>query len=195
MAAQSTREMILEAALVEFDENGYEVTTVARICERASVSNGSFFHAYPSKEALSTALFVSALGSYHDALTASVEKETAAADGVSALVRTHIDWVIRNRAMARFMFERPRAGQSTEGLGQQAAVNDRFRRKMAKWFEPHIRDGALYRYAPDILVSQIIGPAQLFCRAWLSGRSKEKPNKYTPQLIECVVRAIVLQPN
>ena len=44
MVGKATRERILDAALEEFDERGYEATTVASICRRAGVSNGSFFH-------------------------------------------------------------------------------------------------------------------------------------------------------
>lgn len=189
MAGEQTRDRILAAALIEFDENGYEATTVARICKRAAVSNGSFFHAFPSKEALASALFLTALEAYHAALIETLSRETSAADGVSALVSEHIDWVIKHRAMARFMFDHPRVGQSKEVAYEQKAANERFRALLAEWIEPRLRSGALRRIAPEVFVSQIIGPAQLFCRAWLSGRSKVKPSKHKSQLIDCAIRA------
>lgn len=189
MAETSTRGRILDAALHEFDEKGYEATTVAGICRRAGVSNGSFFHAFPSKEAVAAAVFLAALGAYHAALAAAVAGDTAPAEGVAALVSAHVRWVMDNRRQARFMFlHTPHADG---GQADQAAQNVRFRADLALWYAPHLASGMIQPMPPEVLVSQIIGPVQMFCRAWLSGRSREAPDIYLPALIACAVRAVV----
>jgi AcrR family transcriptional regulator len=191
MTAKTSRERILEAALAEFDENGYEATTVAVICQRAGVSNGSFFHAFPSKEAVAGAVFLAALDAYHETLTVAVTRGTPADEGIAALVAAHVHWVMAHRSRARFMFLHGPTANAGAIRDEQASANARFRKQLSDWYEPHIERGALLADTPEVLVSQIIGPAQMFCRAWLSGRSREKPDAHLPILIACAVRALV----
>ena len=42
-----------------------------------------------------------------------------------------------------------------------------------------------------VFFSQIIGPAQIFCRAWLSGRDRTDPREQADNLIACAIRAVV----
>lgn len=49
---ESSRTVILQAALDLFQERGYEATTMRAIAERAGVSLGSSYHYFPSKEHL-----------------------------------------------------------------------------------------------------------------------------------------------
>jgi TetR/AcrR family transcriptional repressor of nem operon len=48
----SSRQRLLDAALHEFRSHGYAATTVDDLCRAAGVGKGSFFHHFPSKEAL-----------------------------------------------------------------------------------------------------------------------------------------------
>jgi hypothetical protein len=43
----------------------------------------------------------------------------------------------------------------------------------------------------SLFFSQIIGPAQIFCRAWLSGRDRADPREQADVLIACAIRAVV----
>ncbi len=49
---RETRNRILEAAALCFAESGYDGTGVARICEMAGVSKGSFYYHFSSKQEL-----------------------------------------------------------------------------------------------------------------------------------------------
>jgi hypothetical protein len=40
----------------------------------------------------------------------------------------------------------------------------------------------------SLFLSQIIGPAQIFCRAFLSGRDRTDPRKQSEALISCAIR-------
>jgi TetR/AcrR family transcriptional repressor of nem operon len=51
-ATTSSRQRLLDAALHEFRSRGYAATTVDDLCRAAGVGKGSFFHHFPSKEAL-----------------------------------------------------------------------------------------------------------------------------------------------
>ena len=46
-----------------------------------------------------------------------------------------------------------------------------------------------------LFFSQIIGPAQIFCRAWLSGRDRADPRDQIDTLIACAIRAVVAANN
>jgi TetR/AcrR family transcriptional repressor of nem operon len=50
--AAPSRQRLLDAALHEFRSRGYAATTVDDLCRAAGVGKGSFFHHFPSKEAL-----------------------------------------------------------------------------------------------------------------------------------------------
>lgn len=52
MARQSMREEIVEAALAQFHERGYNAAAVKDITDRAGVPKGSFYNHFASKEAL-----------------------------------------------------------------------------------------------------------------------------------------------
>ena len=43
----------------------------------------------------------------------------------------------------------------------------------------------------SLFLSQIIGPAQIFCRAFLSGRDRTDPREQSEALIACAIRAVV----
>ena len=57
--SQDTHNRILMAAVSEFSQNGYDATSVAQICNAASVSKGAFYHHFTSKQALFLELFES----------------------------------------------------------------------------------------------------------------------------------------
>ena len=48
----TARDLLLDAARYLFWEKGYAATGVAELLQRAQVNSGSFYHAFPSKEAL-----------------------------------------------------------------------------------------------------------------------------------------------
>jgi AcrR family transcriptional regulator len=50
--SEETRNRILEAALQQFSQSGYDASGVAEICEAAGVSKGAFYHHFPSKHAV-----------------------------------------------------------------------------------------------------------------------------------------------
>jgi AcrR family transcriptional regulator len=64
----TARELLLEAARYLFWEKGYAATGVAELLARAGVNSGSFYHVFPSKEALLLAV----LDSYLDGLEPAI---------------------------------------------------------------------------------------------------------------------------
>lgn len=187
----TAREDLLAAGLAVFDRDGFEGATVAAIRTRARASNGSFFHFFGSKKELAGTLFLEILAHYHAAITTSVDGSCGAREGVARLIRAHLDWVVNSRREARYLFEISRSEWTEEIRGAQRAQNSRLAEAVEQWRAPLVERGELLPMTSLVFFSQTIGPAQMFCRAWLSGRDRADPRDQTDILIACAIRAVV----
>jgi AcrR family transcriptional regulator len=185
------REDLLSAGLAVFERDGFEGATIAAIRKQASASNGSFFHVFASKKELAGALFLEVLARYHAAILAALDPSPSAADGIGRLIRAHLDWVVNNRSEARYLFEISRSEWAEGVRDAQRAENARFSDGIERWRAPLVARGELLAMTPILFLSQIIGPAQIFCRALLSGRDRADPRQQAEILIACAVRALV----
>ena len=185
------REDLLAAGLAVFDRDGFEGATVAAIRTRARTSNGSFFHFFGSKKELAGTLFLEVLQRYHAAVLAAVDASMGAEEGIGRLIRAHLDWVVNNRREARYLFEISRSDWADDIRDAQRAQNSRLAEGIENWRAPLIARGELLPMTATLFFSQIIGPAQIFCRAWLSGRDRSDPRHHADILIACAIRALV----
>src|SRR6201999_1191739 len=115
-------------------------------------------------------LFLEILQRYHAAMVTALDPAEGAREGIAQLVRAHLDWVVNNRREARFLFEISRAEWTEDVRNAQRAENSRLAQSVERWRAPLVACGELLPMSPTLFFSQIIGPAQVFCRAWLSGR-------------------------
>ncbi|WP_027583805.1 TetR/AcrR family transcriptional regulator [Bradyrhizobium sp. Ai1a-2] len=189
--ATTAREDLLAAGLAVFDRDGFEGATVAAIRTRARASNGSFFHFFGSKKALAGTLFLDILQRYHAVMLAVLDRSCGAREGVGRLIRAHLDWVVTNRREARFLFEISRSEWSDELRDAQRTENVRLADGIENWRAPLLSSAGLLPMSPIVFISQIIGPAQIFCRAYLSGRDRADPREQADMLIACAIRAVV----
>ncbi|MGN7932910.1 TetR/AcrR family transcriptional regulator [Sphingopyxis sp. 22461] len=181
---------IRAAALALFDRDGVERTSVAAIRARADVSNGSFFHAFPTKDALAADLYLAIVADYHAAFATPLGTERAAPDMIAGLLEAHLDWVAEERPKAKFLFEQARAEWLASVREKQAAENERFAAALDGWRLPAVDAGDLVPMPAAMFIAQLIGPAQILCRAWLSGRSSADPRTHQILLVEAAVRAL-----
>jgi AcrR family transcriptional regulator len=186
------REDLLAAGLAAFDRDGFEGATVAAIRTRARASNGSFFHFFGSKKELAGTLFLEVLQRYHAAVLAALDASLNAQDGIGRLIRAHLDWVVNNRREARYLFEISRSEWTEDIRDAQRMQNSRLAEGVERWRAPLIACGELMPMTSALFFSQIIGPAQIFCRAWLSGRDRTDPRQHAGILIACAIRALVV---
>lgn len=186
------RDDLLAAGLAVFDRSGFEGATVAAIRARARASNGSFFHVFGSKKELAGALLLEVLRHYHAAMLAALDQVTDTEQGIDRLIRAHLDWVVLSRREARYLFEISRNDWSEDVRDAQRAQNARFAEGIERWRAPLVARGELLPMRPVMFVSQLIGPAQVFCRAFLSGRDRADPRGEADTLVACAIRALVL---
>ena len=184
------REDLLSAGLAVFDRDGFEGATVAAIRRQASASNGSFFHVFASKKELAGKLFLDVLARYHAAILAALDPSLSAQDGIGRLICAHLDWVVNNHREARYLFEISRSEWAEGVRDEQRAENARFSDVIERWRAPLVARGELLAMTPILFLSQIVGPAQIFCRAFLSGRDRADPRRQADILIACAVRAL-----
>ena len=184
------REDLLAAGLAVFDRDGFEGATVAAIRTRARASNGSFFHFFGSKKELAGTLFLDVLQRYHAAVLAAIDASCGAQEGIDRLIRAHLGWVVNNRREARYLFEISRSEWTEEIRDAQRMQNSRLAEGIERWRAPLIARGELLPMTSTLFFSQIIGPAQIFCRAWLSGRDRNDPRLQADILIACAIRAL-----
>lgn len=188
--ATSVRDDLLAAGLVVFDRVGFEAATVAAIRTRARASNGSFFHVFGSKKELAGALFLEVLRHYHAAVLAALDPLPDAEQGIDRLIRAHLDWVAACRREARYLFEISRSEWTEDIRDAQRAQNACLADGIERWRAPLVASGELLPMTPVMFISQLIGPAQVFCRAFLSGRDRTDPRVEADTLIACANRAL-----
>lgn len=181
---------IKEATLVLLDQRELEAVTVAEIREAAGVSNGSFFHHFPSKDALAGALYLDALRAYHERIEGVLVTGPPARVGVKAAIDAHLDWVATQRALSRLLFERERAQWMASIRDDQIAENRRFARSLDSWREELVATGQIVDVDVEMLIALIVGPAQIFCRGWLAGRTEDDPHERSASLVEAALRAL-----
>jgi hypothetical protein len=115
----------------------------------------------------------------------------SAREGIARLIHAHLEWVVSNRREARFLFEISRAEWSEEVRDAQRSENSRLAEGVERWRAPLIARGELFPMSAALFFSQIIGPAQVFCRAFLSGRDRSDPRAQADTLVACAIRALV----
>ncbi len=187
-----TRESLLEAGIIAFDSAGFGATTVAALCAAAGVSNGSFFHCFGTKEGLAAAIYLDSLCAYHAHLVQALDAGPDAAAGIAALVQAHLDWVVQERRAARFLFEQARAEWLPTIHTRQQAENQTFAARIDAWRGPLVQQNSLRPLSSWLFFSQLIGPAQMLCRAWLSGTHDADPRQHAASLIDCAQRALLV---
>jgi hypothetical protein len=99
---------------------------------------------------------------------------------------------VDNRTEARFLFEQSQAEWLADVRSEQRKVNAELRASLESWYSPLVASGQVRHLPVDVIVSQVIGPAQIFCRA-LSGRESANPMSRAADLGDCAVRALLTE--
>jgi AcrR family transcriptional regulator len=183
--AQLKRRM-LDGALACFNEHGIEPTTIEMILARCDASVGNLYHHFGSKDGLVAALFFCALADQAMLVDEELARAQTMQEGVAALVYSYVDWVTAQPELARFMFQ-ARSAVSKGPHAKELQQRNRERAKLVMgWFAVPGRAGALKVLPSELVPSLIIGAAENYSRAWLSGRVKASPKQDREMLAEAV---------
>lgn len=196
MEPTSVRDRLLAAATDLFADEGYDAVGVERLRARAGVSNGSFFHLFAAKEDLAAELLVTCVTDYQAAVVRALARCDDAADGIATIVRTHIRWVINNRSKARFMLDDARAAWFARAAERLRIHNTEFAGKIEHWRAPLVATGRLREVSLEVFIATLVGPANLICRTWITGRkpTTTSPTRSEDELVALALRALVIAP-
>jgi len=181
---------ILRQALACFNEVGIEATNIETIRALCDTSVGAIYHHFGSKEGLVAALFFAALEDQAALREQFLGDAKSAREGVTALVRSYVQWVDAQPDWARFVFQSRFAVANGPFKDELLTRNQLRNRHMSEWFGGEGRREQLSHVPAELLFSLIIGAAESYSRAWLSGRVKQSPAAYAELLAQAAWASI-----
>ena len=161
---------ILREALACFNEVGIEATNIETIRARCDTSVGAIYHHFGSKEGIVAALFFAALEDQAALRERYLETAHTAQEGVEALVRSYVEWVDAQPEWARFVFQSRFAVANGPFKDELLTRNKQRNRQLSEWMGDEGRSASFSHVPAELLLSLIIGAAESYARAWLSGR-------------------------
>lgn len=190
---RATRARILAAALQCFARHGLQGTTIEMIRSAANTSIGSIYHCFADREAIAAALYTECLQASRAALLEALARaKSDPAALIRACVAGHVSWATAHRAEAGFLATARRAGALAKADPDIRAGTRAFHAEVGRILHPALQAGQIRALAPEILLAQLIGPAQLWLRLWLDGQAPETPAQATQMLGDLAVAALVL---
>lgn len=109
---------------------------------------------------------------------------------LEALVYSYVDWVVTQPDWARFQYQ-ARYALAQSSFGDQLKEANRVRNaQLRDWFSNPSHRHDLQDLPSELIPSLIVGPAESYCRAWLSNRVKQSPEAYKEQLARAAWRSV-----
>lgn len=192
-ARKTHKREILRAALACFVESGIDATTMDTIRARAESSVGSMYHHFGNKEGLLAAIYLAALDDQMRLIAPRVEAASDTRGAIAALIGSYLEWVEHEPQMARFLFQ---ARHHVAAGPQQQALAERNQQRYAslhRRLAEGVKDGTVLKLPREVYASLLIGPAENYCRAWLSGRVKGTPTRHGEIFVDAAWRMIAAQ--
>ncbi len=190
MAGASTRDRILEAALVEFNKDGVAGASIDEIKARSGASVGSIYHHFGGKVELAGALYLEALSEYQAGFLKELQRAAGAREGVERAVVHHLRWVAGNPELARFLLLAGEMRITPAGKEPLKRANRAFFGAVRRWTEPYIEAGQLRPLEIEVLSALWIGPSQELARQWLARRTQLSLTDAAPELADAAWRCL-----
>lgn len=181
---------ILGKALVCFNQQSIEATTIEMIRAECATSVGAIYHHFGNKEGLVAALFFAALEDQAKLREDYLAQAKSAEEGVHALVYSYVDWVEQQPDWARFQFQARASINKGPFKDELAALNKSRTGQLREWLAEPGRGDRLKSLPAELLPSLIIGQSENYCRAWLSGRVPSSPTTYRELLAEAAWKSV-----
>jgi len=181
---------ILRQALACFNEVGIEATNVETIRVQCDTSVGAIYHHFGNKEGIVAALFFAALADQAALRDDYLQTAQTAREGVVALIHSYVEWVSEQPDWARFVFQSRFAVSNGPFKDDLLARNKQRNRQLLEWMGGEGRKQYFSHVPAELLPSLIIGAAESYARAWLSGRARKSPAEYKQVLAEAAWQSI-----
>lgn len=183
------RDRILAAALTLFLERGVETVSVAEICRVSEVSNGSFFHHFPSKDELALEITLALRREYWDFVLAEMEPKADAMEGVAGAIRAAF-------AYQRQFPDRYRLSRSDDApwmRGNEERIRDDnapYRGRAGLWIATRAQDGQVPLLLPEIYGALLFGMPHWVARNANSDAAPTDLTAAADQLVQTIQKAL-----
>ena len=184
MGQLRTAERITEAALRAFVVDGYAGASLEQVRRDAGVSNGSLYHHFPRRADLAARLLNDGMAGSRRGVLDALAASGSAQQGVHAVVRSHLDWVQEQPALARLLFSDLPDDVLLAAEPSFGEHNRRYVQTVGGWLTHHAELGSLGRRPFEVAHALWLGPAQEFARHWLRGRSRSAPTDVAADIAE-----------
>ncbi len=184
------RKEIIDAALLCFNELGYNNTGLTDICKRSHASIGSVYHLFKSKEQLAAEIYLEGIRDYQAGYIKALEKETGAEKGIFCIIKYHLQWVDANKDWSSYLFQMRHAEFMNPIEEEFAKLNSEFMGRVSNWFRTQIENKSIRRQPADLYPAILMGPCQEFTRMYLSGNSKTKIDIAIKELADAAWRSL-----
>jgi AcrR family transcriptional regulator len=98
-----TRRLLLDAATIEFAQEGYKGANINRISRAAGFAKGTIYNYFPSKRALMLALIDLIAASHHQFLAEQVQQEEDPVRRLHRFFQAGFEWITRNLSQGKVM--------------------------------------------------------------------------------------------
>ncbi|MCT7350810.1 TetR/AcrR family transcriptional regulator [Streptomyces sp. 15-116A] len=165
---EATVELLLDAALRVYAEEGEQGLTVHAVTKASGVSLGSLYHHFGSLDGLLNALLMRWLGRLLGEMLAALEPARTARTGIRALVRAYVGFVQEHRAVGMLLHS-SRADRLTMTQAQMLRDAQEARlTPLSAWLRTHVERGEVAPLPEPVLESLILGPVIGASRRWLT---------------------------
>lgn len=182
---------ILREALACFNDVGIEATNIETIRARCETSVGAIYHHFGNKEGLVAALFFAALEDQAALRDRYLQEANTAREGIVALVYSYVEWVDAQPDWARFVFQSRFAVSNGPFKDELVSRNKQRNKQLKDWMSAEGRQEYFGHLPAELIPSLIIGAAENYSRAWLSGKVKKSPQAYREPLAEAAWNSIL----
>ncbi len=176
MDSTSTKARLLEAATQVFLAHGFAAASMDLVRQEAGVSNGSLYHHFPTKSQLADALYAQLLRDMHTALFMQLGPRVGAQNGVKALVRGYVQWVLQHPAGARLLHELRRTGALADS-GEWTQANAEGFARLGQWIDAKTEAGEMREVPFPVWNALVFGPAVALTPGWLAKPEPAVPAK------------------
>ncbi|MGW8887979.1 TetR/AcrR family transcriptional regulator [Streptomyces sp. NPDC055749] len=164
-----TADLLLDAALRMYGEEGERGITVGAVTKASGVSLGSLYHHFGSIDGLVAELMHRWLGRLLGELAMALQAAPTTRTAIEALVRAYLAFVQEHRAAALLLHS---ATADRYGMAKGKELRDAQEARLspfAEWLKPRVESGEIAPLPLALIESLVLGPVVAVARRWLSG--------------------------